>query len=285
MNLFALLNQYLSERDCSTHYRDSLRRTVRKARVYGIENTCQILPDAVNQWLRGLEVGPTTRANIRREFLTLWRYAYEEGLTNEPPRRVTRYSPAMSPPEAYSSDDLARMMECAEQDATPVGGTTNARVCDVIPPWVGLAYDTGLRFTDVLEMRKGQVRRGCVCVTARKTGKASTKAVSDDTASLLRRLAMLSPDDTLWLWCFTRRRAFRTWRAFLDRHVFRGSSRWLRRSCATYSEQQEAGAATRILDHSAPHLARQHYIDVTLLKPPAPPPPIKRRRLTGQEGW
>lgn len=278
MTLAELLNAYQASRECSSRYRESLQRTVRKAQGSGLLKISQLTPPAVNKFLAGLDVGPTTRSNIRRELLTLWRYAYEEGLTEVFPARVTRIRPAYAPPQAWSMNDLGRILTAAEGDETPVGGTSGLRVCDLLPAWIGVAYDSGLRFGDVLKLRTANIRNGCVSVTASKTGKPLVRRLCDATHTRVRELLDLSPDDSLFLWALTRRRAILTWRAFLKRHGFEGSSKWLRRSCATYVEKKQPGAATRYLQHSHPMLAPKHYLDESLFDVPEGPPPISVRR-------
>lgn len=274
MQLADLLNTYVAFRETSHRYRESLLRTVRKAQAIGLLEICQLTPANVNAFLNSLTVGSTTKSNIRRELLTLWRYAFEEGLTDVQPVRITRIRPKHSPPQAWSLPELSRLLACAEKDRTPVGGSTDMRACDLLPAWIGIAYDTGLRFGDVLSLHAGNIRNGCVSVTASKTGKPLVRRMSDATESAVHVLLKKSADTSLFSWALTRRRAIKVWRAFLDRHGFDGSSKWLRRSCATYVERKQPGAATRYLQHSHPALAPKHYLDETLFDIPDGPPPI-----------
>lgn len=274
MSLTKLLDAYLASREASPRYRESLLRTVRKAQASGLLEICQLSPGPVNSFLAKLDVGPTTRANIRRELLTLWRYAYEEGMTEVFPARVTRIRPAYAPPKAWSLDELCRMMSAAESDSTPLGGASGLAVMDVLPAWIGIAYDSGLRFGDVLGLQSSNFRNGCVFVTASKTGKPMVRKLADTTNQRVRVLLERSPDGTLFRWAMTRRRAVLAWRAFLDRHSFDGSSKWLRRSCATYLEKDRPGTASRYLQHSNPMLAQRHYLDQSLFDVPEGPPPI-----------
>lgn len=274
MTLFDLFATYVAARETSLRYRESLLRTVRKAKDSGLLEIRQLTPANVNAFLNSLTVGATTKSNIRRELLTLWRYAFEEGLTDAQPVRITRIRPKYSPPQAWSLPDLARLMACAENDMRAVGGTTDMRVCDLLPAWIGIAYDTGLRFGDVLSLHAGNIRNGCVCVTASKTGKPLVRRLSEKTEEAVHVLLKKSDDTSLFSWAMTRRRAIKVWRAFLDRHGFDGSSKWLRRSCATYVERKQPGAATRYLQHSHPALAPKHYLDETLFDIPDGPPPI-----------
>jgi integrase len=276
MTLANLLQTYSDEKQPSKRYRESLLRTVRKAQANGLLQIRQLAAEPVNRFLSGLTVGATTRSNIRRELLTLWRYAYEAGMTSEFPARITRIRPTHAPPQAWSADELSRLLETAEGDTTLIGGVTSARVMDVLPAWIGIAYDSGLRFSDVLTLDGGNFRNGCVNVVAGKTGKPLVRRLSEGTEQAVAMLRHMSPDGSLFAWAMTRRRAIKTWRAFLLRHGFNGSSKWLRRSCATYVEKDRPGGATAYLQHSHPMLAPRHYLDESLFSVPQGPPAIVR---------
>jgi integrase len=276
MTLKNLLQAYEDEKQPSKRYRESLLRTIRKAQAIGLTKICQLAPEPVNRFLAGLPVGATTRSNIRRELLTLWRYAYETDRTAVFPARISRIRPTHAPPQAWSADELSRLLETAERDATPLGGVTSARVMDVLPAWIGIAYDSGLRFSDVLTLDGGNFRNGCVNVVAGKTGKPLVRRLSEGTEQAVAALLQMSPDGSLFAWAMTRRRAIKTWRAFLLRHGFNGSSKWLRRSCATYVEKDRPGGATAYLQHSHPMLAPRHYLDESLFSVPQGPPAIVR---------
>lgn len=276
MHLNDLLSSYVGSRETSGRYRESLTRTVKKALSAGVSSVTDLKPEVVNRFLSGLSTpSSTTKANIRRELLTLWRWAYEQRLTNEPPLRVMRIRPAASPPQAWSLPELSRMLACAEQDCTPVGGISDMRICDYMPCWILIAYDTGLRFSDLLSLQCKHVRNGFVMTTAQKTRKPLARPLSPYAAQCVQRLIERSRDGAMFSWFLTRRRAIMAMRAFLKRHGFDGSTKYLRRSCATYIEAERPGAASRYLQHSAPHLVPKHYLDESLLALPSGPPPIK----------
>lgn len=278
MTLADLLDAYVAARETSLRYRESLLRTVRKANAAGLSSVGDLQPVQVNRFLAGLStsLSATTRHNLRRELLTLWRYAFEEGLTDVQPVRIAKIKPSYAAPQAWSATSLEQMLQAAIADLTPVGGTTKARVCDLLPAWIGVAYDTGMRFSDVLSLSFSNVRNGSVVTKANKTGKPLVRRLSAGTVQDISELQVLSTNGTMFLWAMSRRRAIKTWRAFLDRNGFGGSSKWLRRSCATYLEIEKPGSATRFLQHSNPALAPAHYLDESLFGVPDGPPPIKR---------
>ena len=135
MLLGDLLDAYVASRETSKRYRESLLRTVRKTIAAGLTSVDDLTPVQVNRFLASLSTAfsPTTRHNIRRELLTLWRYAFEEGLTEAMPIRIAKIKPSYAAPQAYSDSDLERLLHAASTDATKAGGTTTARVCDLLP--------------------------------------------------------------------------------------------------------------------------------------------------------
>lgn len=276
MTVRSLLDRYQVSVEISVRYRESLLRTVRKAESSGLMNICQLTPEPVNRMLAELRLSPVTVSNIRRELLTLWRYAYEEGLTETPPARVRKVKAVPAPPICWTKSELERLMQLAHSDQTPISSRVQARRCDVLPAWIGINYDTGMRFGDVLTLQSHHIRHGCVMTTAHKTGKPLVRSLSARTMAAIMTLQKLSPDRTLFLWCLPRRRALMMWRQFLDQHGFQGSSKWLRRSAATQVALGSGGtaAATALLQHSHPSLAIRHYIDQSQFGVPVAPPPI-----------
>lgn len=274
MTLTDLLSCYLSANECSPRYEESLRRTVRKAAMYRLTKVCQLDADRCNAFLAALPLGATTRHNIRRELLTLWRFAHERGLTETYPTRVRRVAAKHAAPQAWSYTELVAMLRLAEKDQKPVSSRVSIRRCDVLPAWITVGYESGLRLADLLNLRVTDIRNGCVSVRANKTGKITIRRLSQDAQSRVQALCDMSPDGTVFRWALPRRRAILMWRDFLKAHGYRGSSKWLRRSGATALEQIKPGMATLWLDHSNPALARKHYLDATLMGLPDSPPPL-----------
>lgn len=274
MSMTDLLDTYLEQRDASHRYEESLRRTVRRLAEYGIGGVSQLSSDRVNKFLSVVPVGQTTKHNYRREAFTLWRFAFEQGFTDVAPDRLRRIPPARFPVKAWTVEAVQKLLDAAEADQTPISRRLKLRRCDLLPAWILVAFDSGLRFSDVLELRQSDIRNGCVSVVARKTGKPTIRKLSDAAIEAVRKLPK-SPDGTLFKWALPRRRAFKMWRSFLDGQGIEGSSKWLRRSGATAVEIKRTGAATVFLGHSAPHLARMHYIDQTQFGMPDGPPALR----------
>jgi site-specific recombinase XerD len=279
LTLVALLDRYLAANECSQRYVESLRRTIRKAESNGLLNVCQLEPEAVNKFLVGGLPGlsQTTRHNIRRELMTLWKFAYETDMTDVYPARIRKIRAAFAPPQCWTMKEMRRLFKSASTDEKRISSRVQLRRCDVLPAWVGISYDSGLRFGDVHQLKAENFRNDCVCVVANKTGKPLIRKLSPATRRAVEKLLKLSPNKTLFSWCLPRRRALNMWKIFLADHNFVGSSKWLRRTAATQTELQEKGAATYFLQHSQPHLATRHYLDASQLTVMVGPPPIRSR--------
>lgn len=114
MTLLDLLDRYTAAVEVSPKYLESLLRTVRRAKDTGLLEVCQLAPERVNKFLAGLPVGPTTRHNIRRELITLWKYAYEQGLTEVYPARIRKIRASFAPPVTWELGSLGDLLEAAE---------------------------------------------------------------------------------------------------------------------------------------------------------------------------
>jgi integrase len=277
MHLDDLLSTYLSEREASPNYISSLKRTVRRAEQCGLLDTSQLASDKVNEFLTRLPLAAVTRANIRRELLTLWRFAFEHSYTDVPPLRVCRIKATPPPPRAWSLETLRTLLEAAEKDERPVSRRCPGLLWrDVLPCWIVIGYDTGLRFSDLLHLKGSDIVNGCIICTAQKTGKFTIRAVSHAGLAYSARLLEKSGDGTIFRWAVTRRRTLRKWKEFLREQGVAGSSRWLRRSGATYVEIARKGEAQRFLGHSNAALAPRHYLDQTLtMDIPQRPPELR----------
>jgi integrase len=279
MQIVELAAKYAAEVSAAAGYAANLIRTARRFGVYGISQVRQLTADGVNKALHSMPVTPQTRHNIRRELLTLWKFAYESQLTDNPPLRLHRIKVRARPIEAWSMAMLERLLVAAGKDHTPISRrfpqVTRAMV---LPAWIGLGFDTGLRFADIHELTIRSFRNNCVAVSANKTGKVTIRPVSAETSDEVTCLFKHSPDGTLFKWALPRRRAFVMWQTFLAEQKITGSSKFLRRSCATYVHRKTPGRASDYLSHSDPKLVWRHYLDQTLLDMPEGPPPIRRPR-------
>lgn len=275
MRMQEVVDAYLDEHEAGTLYAKDMRRQCRKLAAYGVSHVADLTATSVNGWLASLTLSQVSRANARRLICTLWRFCHERGWTDEFPGRVRRIRCRPSPPTAWSKMAIEDLVKRACEDQRPISKRLpNIRYCDVIPAWICLGWDSGLRFGDIHLLRGQHLRNGCVCVTAQKTGKATVRKISQGTLGLCESLLAMSPDGTLFRWAIPRRRAFVMWRNFLTANNFSGTSKWLRRSSGTAVEKLERGGAREFLGHDDESTTKTYYLDQTLLQyvPTGPEP-------------
>jgi len=273
MKFSTLCYLYCEARQLSQAYAKNLDRTARRLDEQKITSE-SICGAELSRMLKSMStLSPTSRKNFRREALTLWRFAYDSGISSVPPGRVAPVIAPVQPAEAWSLEEVRSLLACAEGDRTLVGGHYGMRVCDYMPAWIRIGYETALRHADILNLHATEIRRNCVCKIASKTSKPLVRRISDRTNDLIQDLIRQSDDRTVFAWFLTRRRSFTCIRDFLDRHGVSGSGKFLRRTAATLIADSSPALATRYLQHSDPKLLK-HYVDETLLKTPDGPPPI-----------
>lgn len=276
VNLACIVTNYILERDLSLSYSKNLERAVRVAGENGLTTSDQLNRQEVNGLLKLLS---RTKSkiflhNFRRELLTVWNYAHDEGIAASAPDRIMKIRAVQPPVKAWSMEELSRMIREAAKDKTCSGGVHQPLVCHWLPCWVRIGYETAMRFSDIYSLTTANVSGNWVMTTALKTNKPITRPVSAETVRGIEKLAAIAGDGTLFSTLLTRRRAFTEWRRFLDRHNFTGSSKYLRRSCATHMESERPGSASVYLQHSSPSLVYKHYIDQTLSRQWEGPPQI-----------
>lgn len=266
---------YINSRSLNEQYAKTLARTALRAQEFGIKSDC-IDDKIVNKFILTLssDLSLVTKSNIRRELLTLWRYAYEMDICKNPPRHVARVHTQQQVVEAWSVTEISDILSIAKKDTTEIGGTTRMRICDYLPAWIRIGYETGMRHGDILSLNATELRNGCVCKSANKTGKSLVRKIESETQVLAQNLLARSPDGTVFLWFLTRRRSFTSMKDFLNRHHIRGTGKYLRRACATAIANDSPARASAYLQHSKESLLK-HYVDESLLDVPDGPPPIK----------
>lgn len=258
--------RYLESRICSDEYRRQLRKL--SARLGGLT------AEAVNTHLRARKdsVSPITLANERRQALTLWRWAYEEGLVDSSPRGVARLRVPAIPVRAWTIAECCALVKSAEK----FSGKRLRNGADLgafLRCWVLLGYETGARYGDIFAWRKENLCGNAIGWVTNKTGVICTRVLSDAAMAAVEEMLRASPDGRILGWVACRRYSFRLMRKLLSASKVGGSGRWLRRSSATHIEMNDPGRAQWFLGHKSPGLAARHYLDQTQLAGAVSRPP------------
>lgn len=242
------------ERVVAPLYRDNLRRV---AAACG-----KMKKESVNDYLRQRlnSVSRTTVSNERRMLLTLWRWAYEAGLRNEPPRGILSVRARPKPVRAWTVTELTKCVKATSQKKSKTL-RNGASLGDFLECWLLLGYETGARWGDLWAMREDNFHGNTLRFIANKTGSQIHRVLSDECVDAVNRMLDISPDGTVLGWVAKKRYAMRLMKEHLNECGLDGSSKWLRRSGATHVEQQQPGQAKMFLGHRTAGLAERHYID------------------------
>lgn len=220
-----------------------------------------LTPDRIDAYLDAAlaHLAPSTVSNHRRMLRTLMRFAADEGHVDKsilrPLRRVKVPPPC---PVALDHAQIARWVATAK---SMQGGTRTCAYSILLPAWVLTAYSTGLRTGDLLAIRYDQIRGHRLLLRQHKTSEPHV-AWLDDAA--LRAISQLPRKGPMIFGSLTNKdRILHAMRRLVKRAEQQGTTRWLRRSGATYCEASGKDAS-KYLGHRDPGM-KKRYVDRLLL--------------------
>jgi integrase len=231
-----------------------------------------LTPDQIDSYLTDAlsHLAPSTVDNHRRMLRSLMRFAAAEGVVDRnivrPLRRVKIPRPD---PRAWSHDDIRRLLAVAAK--TP-GGTRHCPFQTLLPAWILVAYATGLRLNDLLSIRHDALRGSRMSIQQSKTRYAAIVCLDENALRAIAALPRRGP--RIFGDLVGRSRMIVAMRRLVKSANLTGSSKFLRRSGATYCEI--AGKdSTGHLGHRSPGM-KIYYVDRLLLAEerndqPAPP--------------
>jgi len=160
----------------SRRYLGDLRvRLGRFVQSFGEEMIAAISASRIDEWLRGLGVGPVTRNTFRRRLAVLFSFAKRRGyVTENPVADVERAKERDTEIEILSVGELARLLECASSD--------------MLPFWTIGAF-AGLRRAEIERLTWSEVHFDADLIEV-KASKAKTAS---------RRLVTIQPNLRQWL--------------------------------------------------------------------------------------
>ena len=269
--------EYALEQGLKGEAAKHLQRTAREFSAFlGRDADFPDLQDhLVNQWLAtfdGLRK-PITISNKRRQILTLWRAAFERRLLDRLPTRVRRMRLPEAVPHAWTLEEVQSLRSAAN---TLPGNFRLTKIprSDWMTAFVDFEWDTALRLGDALSVERTDIWPGnYLVIVQQKTGHSHKCCLSERTMRSLERTGFQKRSLLFPLWADRSHfyKLFRQLRALAG--LGTGSSKWLRRSSATYVEKRQPGAAMRHLGHRTPGLAYKHYVDPGICQEEVPRPP------------
>lgn len=278
--LRSILAVYHLERDVQQTTIDHLGYAIgRYAKFLGREPDIDDLNDeTMNRFLLWMaEHGARcTMRNYRVRLLTIWRFGVEIGLLDRLPLRVRKVRLTHPAPEAWSVEQVEKLLRHV---ATIRGRFKFAKVIrrHYWRAVIRTAYDTGLRFGDLMELRLSNIAdQGIVVVRQHKTGVPIVRWIHPETWQAIEKIA----DDSrprIFGDVLGRRSFFERFSEISKAAGVNGKFRWLRRSGASLVERDDRGAGKLFLGHKSHGIAERHYFDPRMLASA----PILPPRLTG----
>jgi len=274
MNLTELATRYVNRVGGSPAY----------ARQYHIMtkrinwDVSQLSADRIDDYLTSAldHLSASTVARHRRMLACLFRFAAQERLLNKrtvlrPLRRVKVPPPN---PRAWSHADIRSLLAIAAQ--LP-GGTRHCAYATLMPAWILTAYSTGLRRSDLLSLRHDAIRGSKAAIRQDKTGYPHVVLLDAACLAAIRQLPRIGP--CVFGGLISAVQVLRVMRKIVKRAGLEGSTKWLRRSGATYCEAAGFDASGH-LGHRSPGM-KAYYVDRLLLAEIRPDQPRVPPVLSG----
>lgn len=265
--LRSVLSVYKLERDVRQTSVDHLGYAIgRLEKFLGREPDIDDLnDDTVNRFLvwLGENGSRTTMRNYRVRLLTVWRFGVEIGLLDRLPLRVRKVRLSHPAPEAWTVEEVEKLL-------TYVGTIDGKFLFSAVNRayyWravIRTAYDTGLRFGDLMRLECSHFHGTMIRVCQSKTNELIVRWVYPET---LEAIHAITTDRHIRIFgdVLSRRSFFQQFGLHRKACGLPGSFRWLRRSGASLAERDNRGDGKLFLGHKTHGIAERHYFDPRLL--------------------
>lgn len=216
--------------------------------------------DQIDSYLTGalLKLKPITVHRHRRMIQTLVREWQRTGQVNGCTRPIRRVQYRLPPVRAWSREEMGRLLAVASKMP---GGTRQCAYRILMPAWIRVAFSTGLRRSDLLEIEHSQIRANKIAVCQQKTGHLHVATLSPAALASIAALPRRGP--TIFGGLVSGVQIVRVMRRLVKQAGLCGTGKYLRRASATYAELVGI-SATRQLGHRSPGM-QKYYLDEVLL--------------------
>lgn len=266
MSILELATRYHNRVGGSPRYLEQLQVLARRLPWQASELTPDLIDAYLTQALKTL--APSTVDNHRRMLRSLLKFAAAERLVDasivRPLRRVKMAPPN---PRAWSHAELARLVAVASETR---GGTRKCPYRLLLPAWILTGYSTGLRLEDLLALQHIDLRGDKLCLPQHKTGWPHVVRFDANALEAVRKLPVVGP--RIFGSLIGRSQILVAMRRLVKRAGLTGSTKWCRRSGATYCEIA-GNDSTQYLGHKTPGM-KVRYVDRLLLAEERPDNPI-----------
>jgi integrase len=257
---------FLAGRQVSDAHRRNVTAIAARVGTIAVENLNRYLLARIES------VSGFTVKTERSVCLTLWNWAYDQGILDSAPRGVVRMRSRRKPTKAWTLAQVRQILDaCDRVSNRPMRSGAMPR--DFLRAWILLGYECGGRMGDLFAFHRDNIDGDTLAWTQSKTGDPLTRTLTPACIEAVQAMLARSPDGTILGWACSRRQAIRRMRELLESCGLDGSSKWLRRSGATHCEMQRAGAGRLHLGHRSPALFESNYCDWSQLRTRTPRTP------------
>lgn len=243
------------------------------------------LTDAtVNGWIDAMRAvrSPHTVRSQRGSVLTLWRWAWQEGHLDQPPRKVRRLRMPQPAPHAWTAGQVTRLVQRAAKLPGRVRGSAIRRGPHLVA-WLRVAWDSGLRLGDQHALRAPEIAQdGRLDCVQHKTGLRVVVRLWPDTVAVVADTLADAPREVIFP--FAKRWYQKQVANLAAAEGLAGSHKCIRRGVGTAAEVA-GGYGSQMLGHADARTLR-YYFDRDQLEPVVAPrlpdgQEIGPRRLVG----
>jgi integrase len=247
-------------------------------------------------WMEDQNYAAETCKSKQRMLLAVWRYAADFDVVPEPrKRRIRKVRKATPMTTCWTLAEIEKLLAAVDTAFGPhnyagmCANTSQAwweknvvghRYRNIDPrafwtAFIRTAFDSGLRLSDVLAMRREDIDfdTGVLVMQQQKTGQPIVCTLTPETLAAID--ATYPPDrEFVFPWAKNWRQKFHLrFRTLVDAAGIRkGTTKWLRRSRATYAEKDAPGMARRVLGHSSSDTWKRYFdVRIGTTAPPAAP--------------
>jgi integrase len=267
MILTEYAERYLSERVGLSHgYCRLMRATVKQLCAWAEQplQLAEVDRPLLSEWARCLLVRsrPSTVNGKLRMVRSLLLAAYDDGVLDRPPKRNKRLRENLPSPQAWSLDEVRRLLEFLGRLRGHVGGVPASDW------WVSLCltlYWSGARISAVLACEVPDYDGLGLLVRKQKNGRAKFYALPQSCCEAIDRI--LPSGGRIWEWPLHSRTLWLRFRRYIvaaglpvpGRHT--DLFHKLRRTNLSYCAAVDPALAQRQADHASLETTRRHYLD------------------------
>lgn len=257
MNLVDFARQYAIRIGASDNYTYQLAVLTRRFNW----TTADLTRDKIDAYLTHAltKLAASTVQNHRRMLGTLRKAALRDGLVDDCTDQIRRVKVNTPLPRAWSHAEIGRLLEAARQMKR---GSGRCPWKVLMPAYILVAYSSGLRLGDLMSIRHDSLRGNRLALVMGKTRRPHVCVLDDAAVAAIATLPNRGPQ--IFGALVGRCVFLRAFRRLVKQAGLKGTSKFLRRSSATYAVL--AGQdPTGHLGHATAGLAQKHYVDPVLI--------------------